>query len=110
MNALLKTDKLRTRVNNELDENQRIELGQFMTSTNIASFMASLFPSIENNKIRLLDPGAGIGSLSISFINKFIKLKGNLKIDLTTYEIDPIMIKYLKKNLSEPIQRKERTY
>ena len=44
-------------------------LGQYFTPYPIARFMASLFP-VTDQKIRLLDPGAGIGALSCTFLER----------------------------------------
>ena len=56
-------DKLRLEAISQLDARRKAELGQFMTPTSVARFMASLF-SPRRGAVRLLDPGAGVGSLS----------------------------------------------
>ena len=101
LNIMAYSENLRKLANLELDETKRTELGQYMTPASVASFMASLFPKWKKQRISLLDPGAGIGSLSTAFINEFCVTHNNPKIDLTTYEIDPVMLNYLQKNLSE---------
>ena len=50
--------------------------GQYFTPYPIAKFMSSLFPATDK-KIKLLDPGAGIGTLSCSFMERIIKEKWN---------------------------------
>lgn len=45
-------------------------LGQFMTPSGIAAFMASMFFPLTNKNIRLLDAGAGIGSLTAAFAQR----------------------------------------
>lgn len=47
---------------------KKAELGQFFTPISIAHFMASLFDSRGKKECRLLDAGAGIGSLSAAFL------------------------------------------
>ena len=47
----------------KLDPKRRSGLGQYMTPTPIGRFMASLFGNVSGD-IRVLDPGAGVGSLS----------------------------------------------
>jgi adenine-specific DNA-methyltransferase len=71
-----------------------------MTSVAIASFMASLFPKPSNKNIRLLDPGAGVGSLTSAFVDHFCTSYSGVCVDLTAYEIDPVMKDYLLENLS----------
>jgi adenine-specific DNA-methyltransferase len=73
--------------------------GQYMTSAAVASFMASLFPVPSNQNIRLLDPGAGVGSLTSAFVESLCKSKTDYRINVDAYEIDPIMHPYLEKNL-----------
>lgn len=78
-----------------IDEQHKAEWGQFFTSSHIARFMATLF-STNGTSIRLLDPGAGIGSLSAAFLD-LLKECGNLdrQVQLTAYEIDPTLLPYL---------------
>ena len=52
-----------------VDFQRRSELGQFMTPSQIAHFMASLFDRSRFEDIRLLDPGAGLGALSTAFLD-----------------------------------------
>ncbi len=91
------TESYRLDANNMLDESKRSSLGQFMTSAPICRFMASLFKEWKDKEISLLDPGAGVGSLSVSFVDEFLRRKKTPKsIDVTCYEIDMILLKYLK--------------
>lgn len=86
-------DNIRLEVNGRLDKQNKSRFGQFMTPTAIADYMSSLF---DKNTVgaRILDCGAGIGSLSISAIRA---LKN---IDLVDqWEIDPIMQDQLQKNM-----------
>jgi adenine-specific DNA-methyltransferase len=82
-------------VSQELDPIRRAELGQYMTPYPIAFFMASLFTYTK--EIRLLDPGAGMGSLTSAFIESALE-KGS-KINVEVWEIDPTLRKYLENSL-----------
>lgn len=86
-------EHIRKITNTKLDPINKSKFGQYMTSNVIAEYMASLF-SDKKNDIKLLDCGAGIGSLSIAAIQK---LKNINKLDL--WEIDPIMQEQLEKNM-----------
>ena len=70
-----------------------------MTPSPVASFMASLFRNWPRSA-RLLDPGAGIGSLTEAFATKFLE-KATLESHLATtaYEIEPILVSYLGEHL-----------
>ncbi|MCK9224450.1 MAG: Eco57I restriction-modification methylase domain-containing protein [Candidatus Muirbacterium halophilum] len=94
------TELRRKAVNSQLDLKKKNALGQYMTPANIASFMVSLFPKPDSEKIRLLDPGAGVGSLTSAFVDRFCNSCSNLTVELTAYEIDSIMQDYLRENLS----------
>lgn len=44
-------------------------LGQFLTAAPVADFMASMFMSLPMT-VRLLDAGAGAGSLTAAFVSR----------------------------------------
>ncbi|MBR0318497.1 MAG: N-6 DNA methylase [Spirochaetia bacterium] len=74
--------------------------GQYFTPYPIARFMSSLFP-VTDKKIKLLDPGAGIGILSCSFMERIIKEKWNTPdIHISAYDIDSSVYPELKENLA----------
>ncbi|CAN5406601.1 hypothetical protein BH10ACI1_BH10ACI1_26190 [soil metagenome] len=77
-------DKIRLDVSAKLDVEEKSRLGQFMTPATVARFMASLFAHSNSNLCRLLDAGAGIGSLSSAFLENH---KVN-RIEIEAYEID----------------------
>ena len=78
-----------------LDPERRAEMGQFLTPPPIARFMASLFND-SGSVIRLLDAGAGVGTLTAAFVedacHRGLKPKA---IECTAYELDPILAQYL---------------
>lgn len=92
-------DKIRRLASGQLDQTHRGNLGQFMTSSDIAVFMASFFQHWPEHT-RLLDPGAGVGSLTEAFVGRFLeKTTSTSKLDLTAYEIEPILGRYLQQRL-----------
>lgn len=81
-------------------EKNKVKFSQYFTPLAVADYMASLFSMSKKKKIKILDPGAGIGNLTLSFINKITEweIKPNsIYIDL--YEIDFNFIDDLKNNL-----------
>ena len=56
-------DLIRLDIGRRLDPAHRAAMGQFFTPAPIARFMAELSEA-NTGKVRLLDPGAGVGSLS----------------------------------------------
>lgn len=96
----------RTDANRRLSLETRSALGQFMTSAPVASFMASFFRASSTKTIKLLDPGAGVGSLTAAFVEKFSQRHTPPeKISVAAYEIDVMLLKYLHSTL-EDCQRK----
>ncbi len=95
MNPLM-VEALRRTVSESLDPGKKAALGQFLTPLSIAKFMASLFPAQQKAAARLLDPGAGMGSLSAAFIDRWLKGEFPFStLDISAYEIDPEMGKRL---------------
>lgn len=80
-------DSRRLEISSRLDRSQRSSLGQFLTPTSVADFMAGLFPQPART-VRLLDAGAGIGSLTAAFLARWGRCAA---IETTAYEIDPVM-------------------
>lgn len=93
----LHLDQVRREASTLLDSKRRADLGQFMTPSSIAEFMASLFTY--NGHARLLDAGAGVGSLTSAFIEK-TQLEGTT-VMAEAWEIDPLLGNYLKTTLAD---------
>ena len=94
-------DDTRRHASRLLDPSRRSQLGQFMTPTGIADFMTSLFTHWPDHA-RLLDPGAGIGSLTEAFAARFaLQACAGASFDAHCYEIEPLLLGYLADHLSE---------
>ena len=77
------------------------ELGQFLTTAPTARFMASLLGPLPKT-VRLLDAGAGAGSLTAAFVARCCeKQDGVSTIEATLYEIDGTILEALRKTLNE---------
>jgi adenine-specific DNA-methyltransferase len=83
-----------------LPQVNRGELGQFMTPAPVARFMASLFNDFGAH-IRLLDPGAGVGSLATAFISRAINEASPQSISVAAYEIDALLASLLSETLDD---------
>jgi adenine-specific DNA-methyltransferase len=96
---LTSIDRIRTDHQSSLDRSHQLELGQFFTPAPIATMMAGLFSTLPS-EINLLDPGAGIGSLSAAFVAQAITTRPKPKqINVTAFEIDPTLTETLRKTL-----------
>jgi predicted RNA methylase len=87
-------DQVRLEATRRLNPERRASLGQFMTPGNVARFMAGLF-SPRKGTVRLLDAGAGVGSLTAAFLNRW----GSDNVSATVYEIDKTLAAYLRETL-----------
>ena len=82
----------RHKTSTTIEERHKAEWSQYFTSPNVARFMASLF-SLEGARIRLLDPGAGAGSLTGAFLDSWQEHANSApRIELTAYEIDASLL------------------
>ena len=93
-------DQVRREASSLLDSQRRSDLGQYMTPSPIAAFMASLFTY--KSQARLLDAGAGVGSLTSAFLDK--ALQEGTVVDAEVWEIDNTLGGYLKNTLDEYVQ------
>ncbi len=76
-------------------------MGQFFTPPSVARFMASLFGE-PGGEIRLLDAGAGVGSLTAAFVEDACQRATRpTSIAVTAYEIEPALVEYLRVALAE---------
>lgn len=108
-NLALQLDEARREATDQLDPARRVNLGQFMTPSAIADFMASLF-RIWPDTATLLDPGAGIGSLSEAFARHFFsKEQRGAHLNITAYEIEPVLVNYVAKHLRAIKEKGEAT-
>jgi len=77
------------------------ELGQFLTSSTVAKFMASMFGPLPRT-IRLLDAGAGAGALTLAFVSQCCENRGEvIAIEATSYELDEEILDALGATMCE---------
>jgi len=74
--------------------------GQYYTPVKIAHFMASLFPKTARDHVKILDPGAGIGILACSLIERIKTEQWPLDhLDVDAFDIDFNVTESLLANL-----------
>lgn len=98
-------EQTRLKVSVRTDSKKKSKLGQFFTPASTASFMAGLFPE-SSGECRLLDAGAGVGSLSSAFLERCVT--GNLdfkEIKLKAFELDDSIHAELLQSLSSFIKK-----
>ncbi len=93
-------EQARLRLSRDTDAKKKSQFGQFLTPVRTAAFMAGLFPPADGN-CRLLDAGAGIGSLAAAFLERWCS--GGLRfqrVELDAFEIDDSLHAQLVHTLS----------
>ena len=94
-------DVARMYYTSRLDLKHRSELGQFLTPATIARFMARQFNNLSGH-IHLLDPGAGIGTLTAAVVERLLANPQPVKsLSITAYEVEPIFFPSLTQTLIE---------
>lgn len=94
-------EKTRLLLSKSTDAGKKSTLGQFLTPESIAKFMAGMFPD-STERCRLLDAGAGIGSLSSAFLARWKSGELNFEsVVVDAYEIDPELRPHLARVLAE---------
>ncbi len=89
----------------KLSSKKRSAFGQYMTPAPIGRFMASLFENVHGD-VRLLDAGAGVGSLTAAFVERLgTEAKIPQSLHLTCYEIEVLLLDYLRKTLDEAVEQ-----
>ncbi len=97
---LSRVELVRIAAAHELDAGRRSLLGQFMTPVPIARLMAGMF-DMRGPTVRLLDAGAGVGSLTAAFVAERCRRQDVTHLDVTAYEIDPSLREHLEETLRQ---------
>jgi adenine-specific DNA-methyltransferase len=92
-------DDARKGASARLDPQRRAQMGQFLTPSPIATFMAGMF-ECGKPTVRILDPGAGVGSLCAALVLTLCaRPRRPTSIIVTAYEVDPILVGYLRQTV-----------
>lgn len=83
-------ERLRVDLARRLDPTRRAEFGQYFTPAPVARLMASMFGT-PRSAVRILDAGAGAGSLSAALVERLSRLPTPPRqVTVTAYEVDPL--------------------
>ena len=82
------------------DSAHRKQYGQIFTPPEIAQFMAGLFDTIPTS-FRLLDAGAGAGSLSVAVCERVLRSRKPRKLHITAFETEPHLSELLDSVFAE---------
>ena len=96
-----RADKIRREISPRLDSKRRADLGQFLTPEPVAVDMAAMFGQLPE-EVRLLDAGAGVGSLTAAFVTEALSREEPPKsISVTSFEVDPALAELLAQTLDD---------
>ena len=97
---LLQTvEQRRQTVSASLSAKHRSALGQAFTPSRPASFLAGLLDLPQSGVFRVLDPGAGVGSLSAAVVARVIEECSGLEVEITAFEVDEALMPHLAATL-----------
>ncbi len=100
-NLLDTVESYRREASAKLTRDRRAALGQFLTPRPIASLMAEML-CVQMGKVRFLDPGAGVGSLTAAVISALCeRASPPRELHVIAYEIDPTLAQYLQRTMAE---------
>lgn len=95
-------DSVRREMALGIAQERKSEMGQFMTPSNVARFMAGIFPARTLEFCRLLDAGAGVGALSCAFLDRWLAGDFNFKdVETTACEMDETLRAHLELRLAQ---------
>lgn len=102
---LANIEQIRVSAFAHLDSENRSRLGQYGTPANIAIQLVEMVEELPV-EIRLLDAGAGVGSLTAAVVSRAVaEVNKPKEIDVTCYEIEPTLVRALENVLSECEQK-----
>jgi adenine-specific DNA-methyltransferase len=86
-----------------LDPKARAAWGQFFTPRASAGLVASMAPLPTAGDWRLIDPGAGVGSLTAALVARWLMETDLPTMSVLAYEIDPRLVETLEATLTEAV-------
>lgn len=84
-----------------LTGDQQAHLGQFFTPERAATLIAGLPRLPEEGRFRVLDPGAGSGSLATALTARVLQERLGLELEIVAVECDPEVGRYLQATLTD---------
>jgi adenine-specific DNA-methyltransferase len=78
---------------------ERKSKGQYFTPPEVCRFMAGLFTTTPRKSYRLLDPGAGVGSLTAAVCERLSQAGAAMHIEIVLFENDQAVLPYLRRTM-----------
>ncbi|ABV38851.1 conserved hypothetical protein [Shewanella sediminis HAW-EB3] len=102
--AILKTlvddiDNIRAQANELLDNETRGRKGQFMTPASAANILAEMFRNLDGD-LKILDAGAGVGSLTTSLVERALREFQPTSINANAWELEDVLVENLNRSFA----------
>lgn len=94
----------RIRALQALAAERQAELGQFFTPERAAKLIAGLPSLPDRGRLRVLDPGAGTGSLTAALVARAMHGSRRLELELTAVEVDHQVAAFLQETLDDVVR------
>ena len=98
---MMDTEERRTSATETLHHQSQKDEGQFFTPSQVANLVASKLSLRTLNQVRILDPGAGVGSLSVALISRVLREMNCSSISLVLVEKDAKLIPFLAETANQ---------
>lgn len=84
-----------------LDQARRAERGQFFTPRRAASLIASMPRLPQSGRLRVLDPGAGVGMLAAALVQRVLTEAPELQLEIISVELDATLADFLHETMAD---------
>jgi len=102
VDPIASTETRRQAALGKLDPSTQAVLGQFFTPGKAAALMASMLRVDDlSGTVRVLDPGAGAGSLTAALVDRLHTERPDVAVHVVAVETDPFITPYLRATLEE---------
>lgn len=101
LDLLDRVERRRQTVSAQLNAKHRAALGQFFTPASAAGFLAELLRLPDTGTFRLLDPGAGVGSLAAAVVARAVSERPGLAVHVCAFEVDESLVAPLTESLTD---------
>jgi adenine-specific DNA-methyltransferase len=98
---MARTEERRVRAGEALRPSRRAALGQFFTPSRAASLISRKPRLPSAGTFRVLDPGAGVGSLTAALVARALREAPELHLEVVAVELDPTVAAHLEDTLAD---------
>lgn len=98
-----RTEERRVCALQALAPEQQAHLGQFFTPERAAELIASM-PRLTSGRLRVLDPGAGTGSLTAALVARAMHECPDVELDIVVAEVDDQVAPFLQETLDDIVR------